>query len=217
VSAAAGVAGERPWLTANLLPMWSGMLTAGGNHTLQNARATLASSSGPPTVLGAAMTLATLVQCDSSERSAQLDALLAAAPPAGVVADTAAARRGVDLLATGAALDAVLFALTGVRVATRPGFDEDWIRLKPMLRSDSHRASYRGLSVDGWCIDLWLSAEAAPDTSHHLSIAIADRSAASTGRRRVVVQCLGAQFQDWLSPGATLEWRVPAAAPARPR
>jgi hypothetical protein len=215
VSAASGAACERPWLTANLLPMWSGMLTASGNHTVQNATATLAATGrGQRSVLGTAMTLATLVQCDGSERGAELEALLAAAGPSGLFAATAPPGRELDLLATGAALDAVLFALTGLRIATCPGFDEDWIRLKPMLRAGSQRASYRGLTADGWCIDLWLTAtgdhaEADADApAGHLLIALADRSAAPAGRRRVLLQCFGAQFQDWLSPGATLERRM---------
>jgi hypothetical protein len=221
VSAASGAACERPWLTANLLPMWSGMLTASGNHTVQNAKATLAATGrGQPSVLGTAMTLATLVQCDGSERGAELEALLAAALPSGVFAAASAPPgREFDLLATGAALDAVLFALTGLRIATCPGFDEDWIRLKPMLRAGSQRACYRGLTADGWCIDLWLTATAGDraeaqrsDTSApatDLMIAIADRGVASAGRRRVLLQCCGAQLQDWLSPGATLERRMP--------
>lgn len=136
-----GTAASRPAAAfdaaAALMPCWLGMLATTGDRTLRNADAALAALRGrrdrEPAL--AARWLTAVTQLDG-DRDAAFAAVLraAAADPAD--------------------LDALCFALTGVRLATGPGIDEDWIRLRPYLPPDATFVRVANLRHDGWRLDL---------------------------------------------------------------
>lgn len=82
-----------------------------------------------------------------------LDRLVAKAQLATPLADALA-----EMLTTreptdddpGRRLDAAMFALTGSRIATGPGLDAKWMRLRPCLPRGIARIRVDGLSLDGW-------------------------------------------------------------------
>lgn len=123
--------------TAALMPCWLGMLATTGDRTLRNADAALAAlrSRRDREPALAARWLTAVTQLDG-DRDAAFAAVLRAAA------------------ADPAALDALCFALTGVRLATGPGIDEDWIRLRPYLPPGATFVRVANLRHDGWSLDL---------------------------------------------------------------
>ena len=117
-----------------------GMLTTTADRTERHARLGLrqrgGGSSGTSDVEA---TLVALAQFDGV-RATALEALLADPSESPTRA--------------GLAIDAVLFATTGLRMATGPGIDEAWVRLRPFVPSASDRLVVRGLMHDGWTCDL---------------------------------------------------------------
>jgi hypothetical protein len=116
-----------------LLPCAIGMLAATGNRAERNARSCLASL---PADCTSHVALAARAQF-GCEIDATLAQLLANAPRA-------------DDDETGWMLDAVMFAITGLRLATGPRIDAAWLRLRPVLPQGFDRLRIRGLALDGW-------------------------------------------------------------------
>ncbi len=116
-----------------LLPCAIGMLAATGNRAERNARSCLASL---PADCASQVALAARAQF-GFEIDATLAQLLAHAPHA-------------DDDETGWTLDTVMFAITGLRLATGPRVDAAWMRLRPVLPQGFDRMRIRGLALDGW-------------------------------------------------------------------
>jgi hypothetical protein len=230
-----------PFAEANLLPVWAGLLATTGDKTRRNALTTLrhlgsrdglllgGGKDGQRSGLGQAMLLAALVQFETSERPAAVRQLLDLALPEGGLA-RAYAQDGkpigdADMLATGAALDALLFSICGLRIAACPGFEEEWVRLRPELPPGARTAVLRDFGHDGWRADLWLEHRDGPlddseraanavlpeeqrrePTANHQRIhfALALRSPdPPAGHRLVLLHVRGVQFQERLRRGET--------------
>ena len=116
-----------------LLPCAIGMLAATGNRAERNARSCLASL---PADCASQVALAARAQF-GFEIDATLAQLLANAPHA-------------EDEEPGWMLDAVMFAITGLRLATGPRVDAAWMRLRPVLPQGFDRMRIRGLALDGW-------------------------------------------------------------------
>jgi hypothetical protein len=222
-----------------LLPCATGYLLATGNRAEQNVRTLLrvlgrdgdrcidelwSSSTSPLTQI---YTVQALTQFAARESRAALQRLLAMAGPCA-----AFERNGhVDCDTTGRAVDAVLFALTGHRLAIGPGIDEDWLRLSPCLPTTTGRIAIRGLTQDGCRADLWLDGgsgtppvvDAAQDPFVACSIdpgqswtrVTVQLHAAPSSHRWIVASCEGQQLQAVLRPGESFTHVVPdVVAPA---
>lgn len=140
-----------PELRQNLLPCWIGMLTTSGDRTTRNARTTL-QRCRPESPFEHCLRLAALTQFDGGQRMAALRQLLLLAAPDGSMQHAGS----IDLLATGAAVDAALYSVTGLRTAAAPGLDEAWLRCKPALPPGVTALACRGLRHDGMQLDLWI-------------------------------------------------------------
>jgi hypothetical protein len=210
-----------PTAAANLLPCWIGMLATTGDKTAQNAIAALqrlgidgvhvgvAAPEQGAAALAQAMAVVAVSQF-GGDPGPPLGALLAQLPP--------------GCAATGAAVDALLFAITGLRLATGPGIDEDWLRIRPALPPGVRRVVLRGLRHDGWRADLTLErrtgppgeaeadllrrcgetdARADPRLFGTLILRSPDRS---PGGRRAVVHCGDRQLVARIRAGERLEF-----------
>ncbi len=165
-------AGDAPiTATDTLLPCWIGMLATTGDKTRQNALAALrhlgrgdasishtlapppTTTSVPQTLMLPALATIAITQFEGDLES-ELATLLRLMTAAAVADNDDATASPFDPLGLGAAVDALLFALTGVRMATGPGIDEDWLRLRPHLPPGGRWLRLRGLRHDGWCGEL---------------------------------------------------------------
>ncbi|MEC7584642.1 MAG: hypothetical protein VYE77_10005 [Planctomycetota bacterium] len=225
-----------------LLPCWIGMLSTTGNKTLDNLETTLgqlgrdgnrvavAATSDQTTPQSQTMALVALTQTEGRERAAALGQLLQMATPAATFLD----RDGnLDLLATGAAVDAALFGTTGHRTATGPSIDVGWFRCKPMLPPGARRFACGGIAHDGLSFDLWIdlvqgpltaeeaAATPAPaahsrtsDTQHERSRFVVALASQVPEDQTVltVVHCEGRQFQEFLRPNQPLRQSAAKAA-----
>lgn len=124
----------------------------------------------------------------------------------------------------GALLDAALFAVTGLRLATGAGVDEDLVRVRPWLPPRCDHLRLRGLSVDGASLDLALSLRTGPyagdeadepaladlpDAAPRLRVRLALVATPGGKPRTVVLQGAGTQYLAELKPGAVLERSLP--------
>ncbi len=125
----------------------------------------------------------------------------------------------------GLVLDAVLFAITGVRVATGAGLDEAWQRCTPWLPPGHAQLRVRNLLAGGARYDLQLVAR---DGSRQVDEQDASANAHSDCRLRVTVRCLytadgrartvlvaesAMQTMHWLAVGETFSCSLPRAQP----
>jgi hypothetical protein len=124
----------------------------------------------------------------------------------------------------GALLDTAMFAVTGLRLATGAGVDEDLVRVRPWLPPHHDHLSLRGLSVDGASLDLELSQRTGllcrdeadepalvdlPDAAPRLRVRLALVATPGGCPRTVVLQGAGTQYLAELKPGAFLERSLP--------
>ena len=188
-----------PSLGSALLPVRLGMLTTTGDKTTRQALAALQqvrlATALPLEVETGA--LAALVQFDGLERPLLLAQLLDRDPgllPPGEL---------------GHVVDAVLFAITGLRVATSPGLDEDWLRLKPGLPPGGRRVALRHVVHGAFAGDLDLD----EDDGQLRVVVDPQRLATSDGNLLAVVHLAGIQHQTWLRTGTA--WRQVAAGGER--
>ncbi len=123
-----------------LLPCAIGMLAATGERAERNARRSLSATEGTPS-------LDRLVACAQFD---VIDERELAARVASPVGDE-----------PGRELDSMLFALTGLRLATGPGVDSQWIRLRPHLPVGIDRIRIDGLATDGYAIACTIERELA--------------------------------------------------------
>lgn len=196
-----------------LFPCWIGMLTTTGDKTVRNATAALARASLPAPggegdggdLLATCSVLVALTQFEGRERMAVAAQVLERASAA-----LAAAQGPVDVLAIGAAVDALSFAVTGLRCATSPGLDENWLRCRPELPDHATAVTFRALRHDGRRFDLELAA-GAPGT---LDLTLRQLDAHDERPHLLVVQRGENQWQDWLRSGSPV--RVRCAEPVRP-
>lgn len=218
----AGGAATGPAAAANLLPCWIGMLATTGDKTLRNAHTALAvlgrggdrvadrAGAGATSPFAQALGLAALAQFEGAEREAALARLLAMASPAATFERPGG---GLDLLATGAAVDAALFAVTGHRVANGPGVDERWLRCRPALPPGCRRFACRGMRQDGHELDLWVDRlEGSADGPARTRFALVLRSRPEGGAPLAVVHSEGQQFQARLEPDRAMTG-TPAVSP----
>lgn len=133
----------------------------------QEARSCFADGSDAPTLFGCTigMLAATGDRIDRHVRSA-LDAPTNRDLEAGLVAraqfdldrardlESACLAAVEDPVAAGRRLDALAFAATGIRLASGPGVDERWMRVRPCLLPGTRELRYRGLGGDGWRLEL---------------------------------------------------------------
>ena len=145
---------------AALLPCWTGWLLTSGEKTNRNVHTILRSLCREPATLldppiAAMLPIYSLVartEFEQSTRADAIDAVLFAATPNA----TFQSNGELDPLATGAAVDAVLHALTGQRLAIGPGLAEDWLCLSPMVPRRARYLAVRGLAQDGVVCDLFV-------------------------------------------------------------
>ncbi len=232
---------HRPAQTdAGLLPGWIGMLSATGDRAVQHLRHTTGAlwrqagrigsspATGTATALGQAMLLTVLTHFDGPEQAAAMLALRDLADAAGhwsmLHDESGTALPGAPSpFADGVAGDALLYAVSGLRVAASPGIDEDWLRLRVHLPPDATWCNLRNMRHDGARFDLFVSAIRGPlDAEERAANAAlpaerrrdpeadqlrlrfaleAARLDDAAGWRLAVVHCAGTQFQEYLKPG----------------
>lgn len=176
-----------PIANANLMPLWAGWTYPTGERSRDNLRSTLErlwrddARIGTTPTLGYAtgdlqgMLLVALSERDCARRLDVVDELLSSAEPAGewarlhgpdgrpVAVDPSAPARlmpgesGVDL-------DAILFALTGIRHASVPNWDSKDIRLKLRLPHGAQFLSVRNTAKDGRRLNLFFRRTTSPLT-----------------------------------------------------
>ncbi|HZN40155.1 MAG TPA: hypothetical protein VFD82_15220 [Planctomycetota bacterium] len=207
-----------------LVPAAAGLLIATQDRLLRHLRtvvgegpaATRAASAtaAPFLPFGKAFELSAATQVeDEAARTRCWNAILEALDPERLPAAHA-----------GALIDAALFAVTGLRLATGAGVDEDVVRMRPWLPPHHDHLRLRGLSVDGASLDLELSLRTCPFCRDEADEpALADLPAAAPrlrvrlalvatpgdGARSVVLQGAGTQYLAELRPGAVLERSLP--------
>lgn len=200
-----------------LLPASAGLLLATGDRLPRHLARTLdeLERAGGSTAEGAALQLATAAQLtDDGARARAWTHLLAALDggdgdvPAGLV------------------VDALLFAATGVRVATGAGVDEGWLRCAPWLPPGHERLAVRGVRANGCRFDLELTARSGParadeaDASAHfggdgarLHVRFVLAATADGEPRPVLVAGPAVQTVQWLRPGDAFVCSLPRVQP----
>lgn len=199
---------------STLRPASAGLLLATGDRLPRHLATTLAhweQAAAPRTVTDVALALVTATQLlDDGARARAWAALLAMAD--GPLTDDEA----------GLVLDALLFALTGVRLATGAGLDETWQRAAPWLPPDHDHLTIRGLAAGGACSDVVLQARHGPrrsdeaDPSAHLAgdgprlhVQWHLRQSHDAAPRTIVLAGPGHQTVQWLAPGDTFTCSLP--------
>lgn len=166
---------------ANLLPLWVGWTFPSGERSRDNLRSTLAAlwqdgvrvgtTRTVPIATGdlGGMLLVALSERDDARRTDVVAELMKQAEPAGSWADWIGAdgrpldRDGdgpsrpvlLDPATSGTNLDAILFALTGIRHVSVPNWDDDDIRLELRLPHGADFISLRNAQKDGRALDLF--------------------------------------------------------------
>lgn len=153
-----------------LFPCTIGMLASTEGRAERSLRATLAASPS-----------SRVTCCDRLVAKAQL-----AAPLADELAELLANRAGTDA-DPGRRLDAAMFALTGSRIATGPGLDAQWMRLRPCLPRGIARMRVEGLSLDGFACAFEFEADANDPTRTRGVYRIDARTPRQASWRQLVV------------------------------
>ncbi len=171
-----------PVAEINLLPLWVGYLFATGNRDTANVKETVAALKLPGTRVGSTpdlpyalgCTQGYLVACLATQEDKSLpdavEGILRQATPAGEWVSlydgkgnpVAAGREPIDHLSLwdcGVNMDALLFALTGVRYAAVPAFDPSTLRLNPRIPKGATFFSGDGLRHDGRLFDFSMRLE----------------------------------------------------------
>ena len=163
-----------------LHPCAIGMLAATGDRAERNARRCLSGNDGAPSL-------------DTLVAKAQFESVDGRDLAARVVSDA-----GDE---PGRELDAVLFALTGLRLATGPGVDAQWLRLRPRLPAGFDRMRIDGLASDGYAIAFTFerSAQVGPQpvagaTQPHRGSFTVTQQGGSASWRQLVVHMDGNTF-----------------------
>lgn len=168
-----------PFADVNLMPLWIGWTFPTGEKSRDNLRNSLARlTTGPaqigmtPTVahttgLTHAMLLTALCERDGKERLAVFDELLRRAGPAGEWGElydpegrpmAAYDRQWPNRCRpweSGVCLEAIYFALTGMRYLTVPNWDNTDIRAKLRMPNGASFVTLRGLKKDARHLDLF--------------------------------------------------------------
>lgn len=188
-----------PQPVAGLLPAWAGMLTTTGDKTVRHAQAMLSALRLRDDHAAAelAVMLTALTQFEGAERVPTLAELLRC--------DIAALRLG-DV---GRAVDAALFAVSGLRCAASPGVDEDWLRWRPELPPGAHRLALRCVAHGAFAGDLCID-----DQAGSLHCVLTARTVATADDTLLaVLQCRGQQVQARLAAGDTFAHTARPGAP----
>jgi hypothetical protein len=207
-----------------LVPAAAGLLVATEDRLLRHLRTVIAENPAATSAVSAAATpflpfatafelsAATQIEHEAA-RTRCWNTMLAALEPQGLPAPLA-----------GALLDAAFFAVTGLRLATGAGVDEDLVRVRPWLPPHHDHLRLRGLSVDGASLDLELSLRTGqfgrdeaeepaladlPAAAPRLRVRLALVSTPGGSARTVVLQGAGTQYLAELTPGAVLERSLP--------
>lgn len=206
--------------TATLAPAAFGMLIASGDHVERHLR-TVLERFEPRSFPGS------MEPADSDAAAF----LLAAAVQLGDEDAKTAAWRSLERLPTrelrleraARCLDAQVFAITGLRLATGVGVDQGWIRLRPWLPPGAEAVHFAGLVAEGTRFDLAIErrrgapaadefGEEAMRTDLHgermrVTIRIGD------GRARLVLQGPTVQYVTTLTAGDTFTRSLPTSHP----
>jgi hypothetical protein len=181
-----------PYAYGNLMPLWVGWTFPTGEKSSENLRHALArlwSRDGrvgmTPTTGYACghtqgMLLVALAERDCARRLDALDALLAMAEPAGewgelydergrpVSAYDAAWPNRLRPWESGINLDAILFAISGIRFATVPNWDNRDIRAELRLPHGATFVTMKGVRKDGRDLDVYWRETMEPMTAKEL-------------------------------------------------
>jgi hypothetical protein len=198
---------------ATLLPASAGLLVATGDRLPQHLTHTLDALERAHTTgaEAAALCLATATQLvDDDARERSWTRLLAA-----LDGDR-------DGTSAGLVLDALLYAVTGVRNATGAGVDEGWLRCAPWLPPGHEHLAVRGVCADGCRLDLELTARSGParadeaDRSAHfggdgprLHVRVVLVQSRDEKARPVIVAGATVQTVQWLQPGESFACSLP--------
>ena len=157
-----------PVANANLMPLWVGWTFPTGEKSRDNLRTTLellwradariGSTPAVGHVTGEVqgMLVAALAERDATRRLDALDAMLAMAEPAGTYASiygpngrpTDGADRG-SMFASGINIDALMFAISGVRFVAVPNWDNTDVRLELRLPTNAKFVTMKNVRKDG--------------------------------------------------------------------
>jgi hypothetical protein len=176
-------------------PAAAGMLIASGDRALRNLRTFLAApvvEATPPWAEHFArdtIAAAAAVQLGDEQALASLWPALLTHPAA--TTHDAAGR-----------LDAILFAMTGLRVATGEGVDEGWLRLRPWLPPGSDRIDVTGLRAEGAVLDVFVVRHPGETTPR---VRVLLRTTHDGATRPLIVHASGASYVTRLSPGESFE------------
>jgi hypothetical protein len=203
-----------------LAPAAAGMLVATGDRLPRHLEASLpVLLAQPPTgIRDAAWVLGGAVQRgDRRQIDTAWNALLA----------VATARVGGSAGDAGRGLDAMLFAVTGLRLATGAGVDEHGTRWRPHLPPGHRQLALHGIVADGARFDLDIRARcgALHDDEHRdaslldhptgsrLRVAITLTHAGDDAPRTIVLQGSGLQYLARLHVGERLQRSLPIDEP----
>lgn len=208
-----------------LAPAAAGLLVATSDRMLRHLRAVVADEQAttnclhafaePFLPLTAALALSAATQLDDEAARSTFWSQLVELDPVAPRIETAVA---------GAQLDGACFALTGLRLATGAGLDEDWVRMRPWLPPHHDHLVLRGLHADGAHFELELSVRTGPlhdDEAGEPAIATCAASGsrlrvrltlvatAGSTSRTVIVQGAGVQYLAEMRCGDVLERSLP--------
>lgn len=163
-----------PVAEVNLLPLWVGWTFPSGEHSRDNLQQSLArlwlkdgrigstANSGDATGHAQGMLVAALAERDAAELPQAFEALLAMAEPAGEWAgrhDADGRPATTDRsspLAGGVNVDALLYAIDGMRRATIANWDNADLRAELRLPDGAHYATMKNVRKDGRTLNVFL-------------------------------------------------------------
>ncbi len=162
-----------PLAAANLLPLWIGWTFPSGEKSRHNLSTSIQRLQTSPQRLGHSqqdhgfagevpgMLLTALTERDGVERSAVIEDLLRLASPSGAWSKSYSAAGQPSFgpcspRVSGINVDALFFALTGVRHAAVPNFDNKSIKLKLRLPQGASFLSMQNLRKDGRAFNIWV-------------------------------------------------------------
>ena len=207
-----------------LVPAAAGLLVATEDRLLRHLRTAIAE--GPAATSAASATTAPFLPFATAfelSAAAQVDDEAARTRCWNAMLAALDAER-LPAAHAGALLDTAIFAVTGLRLATGAGVDEDVVRVRPWLPPNHDHLRLLGLRVDGASLDLDLSQRTGPccgdeanepalvglrDAAPRLRVRLALVATPGNSPRTVVLQGASTQYLAELKPGAILERSLP--------
>ena len=234
-----------PQAEQNYFPLWAGWTYASGMRSRRNLASSLASlwvgprrsgsraDSGPGGGEIPGMLLAALTEQGQAERIEVIEELMAMAEPAGEWSAShdasgrpIRARSGcLDPTVAGINLDAMLFAITGMRCAAIPGFAERNLSLHLAMPLGSNYFTVKGAAQDGRVINLYMrrtGTESQPDSGLEFDLVLVSNRAEPGAAIPVSIRSMGDTHLGWLwdaadRVGANGGWVTPRRISASSR